>query len=174
MEQPVRSVRVIVGLIDKQRRLADSHDPLERAQTLWVAAELDKRLSRCADPEIAELLGKAEERLPIFEPEFAAVEHARRRLMRSGQMSLLPEEEDWEAVRDEGVQILNAEMALYWARIPHLLLPFQENRFASDVFMVPDLLEARACLIAAGFRQETETTCLDAETGRPVRLIQER
>ena len=94
--------------------------------------------------------------------------------MRSGQLSLLPEEEDWEAMRDEGVQILNAEMALYWARIPHLLLPFQGNRFASDVFVVPDLLDARACLIAAGFRQEAETTCLDAETGRPVRLIQER
>ena len=167
-------MRVVIGLIEKQRRLADSHDPLERAQTLWVAAELDKRLSRCTDPEIAELLSKAEERLPIFEPEFAAVEHARRRLMRSGQLSLLPEEEDWEAMRDEGVQILNAEMALYWARIPHLLLPFQGNRFASDVFVVPDLLDARACLIAAGFRQEAETTCLDAETGRPVRLIQER
>lgn len=170
----MRSVRIIVGLIEKQRRLADSHDPLQRAQTLWVAAELDKHLSRCTDPEIAELLGKAEERLPIFEPEFAVIEHARRRLMYSGQMSLLPEEEDWEAVRDEGVQILNAEMALYWPRIPHLLLPFQGNRFASDVFMVPDLLEASACLIAASFRQEAGTTYLDGETGRPVRLIQER
>jgi|HubBroStandDraft_4_1064222.scaffolds.fasta_scaffold593125_1 hypothetical protein len=174
MEQPARTVRVIIGLIGKQRRLADSHDPLERAQTLWVAAELDKRLSRCSDWEIAELLCTAEERLPIWEPEFAVVEHARRRLLRSGQMSLLPEEADWEAVRDEGVHLLNVEVALYWARIPHLLLPFQENRFASDVFMVPNLLKARDCLIAAGFRPETETTCVDAETGRPVRLSQER
>ena len=55
MEQPARTVRVAIGLIEKQRRLADSPDPLERAQTLWVAAELDKRLSRCTDPEIAEL-----------------------------------------------------------------------------------------------------------------------
>jgi hypothetical protein len=98
MEQQARTVRVIVGLIEKQRRLADSPDPFQRAQTLWLATELDKRLSRCSDWEIAELLGKAEERLPIWEPEFAVVEHARRRLMRSGQMSLLPEEEDWEGV----------------------------------------------------------------------------
>jgi hypothetical protein len=116
----------------------------------------------------------AQERLPIFEAEFAVVEHARRRLVGSGQLNLLPEEEDWEAVRDEGAHILNAETALYRGGVPHLLLPFQRNRFQSDVFMVPDLLEARACLIAAGFRQETETTCLDAKTGRLVRLIQER
>jgi hypothetical protein len=176
MEQPARTLRVTIGLIEKQRRLADSPDPLERAQTLWVAAELDKRLSRCTDPEIAELLGKAAERLPIYEPEFAVTEHARRRLMRSGQMSLLPQEEDWEAVRDEGVQILSAEIALYWARIPHLLLPFQGNRFASDVFMVPDLIECKACLIAAGFREDlqVETAFVDAETGRPVRLIHEQ
>jgi len=59
MGQPAASARVIVGLIEKQRRLAESPDPLQRAHTLWVAAELDKRLSRCTDWEIAELLGEA-------------------------------------------------------------------------------------------------------------------
>src|SRR5579862_5324785 len=91
-----------LALIEGQRRLADSHNPLERAKTLWIATELDKRLSRCTDAQIAELLARAEERLPIFEPEFAVIEHARRRLLRSGQMSLLFESEDWEAANEGG------------------------------------------------------------------------
>jgi hypothetical protein len=176
MEDSAQIVRIALALIERQRRLADSHDPLQRAGTLWIAAELNKRLSRCTDAQIAELLARAEERLPIFEPEFAVVEHARRRLLRSGQMSLSLESKDLEVVRDEGVHILNAEVALYRASIPSLLLPFQRNRFASDLFMVPDVREARGCLIAAGFRSDerSRSTVVDADSDRPVRLIQER
>ena len=92
--------RVIRALIQKQRKLADSPDPLERAGTLWVTVELDRRLSRCTDLEIANIMTVAQERLPLFEAEFAVCEHARRRLMRSEQMSLWPEEEDLQAVPD--------------------------------------------------------------------------
>ena len=175
MEDSPETVRIALELIERQRRLADSHDPLQRAKTLWVATELDKRLSRCTDAQIAELLARAEERLPIFEPEFAVIEHARRRLLRSGQMSLSLQGEDWEAVRD-GVHILNAECALYRASIPNLLLPFQRNRFACDLFMVPDVREAKIALIAAGFREDerSRSTVVDADTDRPIRLIQER
>jgi|SRR5579871_468478 len=164
-----------LALIEKQRRLADSHDPLQRAKTLWIAAELDRRLSHCTDAQIAELLARAEERLPIFEAEFAVVEHARRRLLRSGQQELFSEAEDGHAVRDEGVHILNAEVALYRASIPNLLLPFQRNRFASDLLMVPDVREAKVCLIAAGFREDERirSQVVDADSDRPVRLIQE-
>ena len=102
MEDSTERVRIALALIERQRRLADSHDPLERAKTLWVATELDKRLSRCTDAQIAELLLRAEERLPIFEAEFAVIEHARRRLLRSGQTSLLLEGEDSEAANDGG------------------------------------------------------------------------
>ena len=169
-------MRIALEFIERQRKLADSHDPLERAKTLWVATELDKRLSRCTDAQIAELLARAEERLPIWEPEFAVVEHARRRLVRSGQLSLLSEEDDWEAVRNEGVHILNAEIALYRGSIPNLLLPFRQDRFASDLLMVPDVLEARVCLVAAGFREDDRirSMLVDADTDRPIRLIQER
>jgi len=167
---------IALALIERQRRLADSHDPLQRAGTLWIATELDKRLLRCTDAQIAELLARAEERLPIFQPEFAVIEHARRRLLRSGQMSLSLENEDWEAVRDEGVHILNAEVALYRGSIPNFLLPFQRNRFDSDMFMVPDASEARACLIGAGFREDERIRSVlhDADTDRHIRLIQER
>ena len=48
--------RIIRALIKKQRKLADSLDPLERAGTLRVAVELDQRLSRCTDQEIANIM----------------------------------------------------------------------------------------------------------------------
>jgi len=170
------TLRIALDLIEKQRRLADSHDPLRRAGTLWVATELDKRLSHCTDAQIAELLLRAEERLPIFQPEFAVIEHARRRLACSGQLTLPLESEDWQAVRDEGLHLMKAEAALYRGAVPHLLLPFQRNRFASEMFMVPDIHDAGSCLVAAGFRQDARlsTAFFDSETGRPVRLIQER
>jgi hypothetical protein len=176
MERSPQLVRIALGLIERQRHLADSHDPLERAQTLWVATELDKRLSHCTDAQIAELLARAEERLPIFEAEFAVIEHARRRLLRSGQMSLSLNSEGGQVVRDEGVHILNAELAFYRATIPNLLLPFQRNRFASELFMVPDVREAKACLMAAGFREDERmrSRLVDADTNHPIRLIQEQ
>jgi hypothetical protein len=176
MGDSVPTLRIVADLIDKQRRLADSHDPCERAKTLWVATELDKRLSRCTDVQIAELLVRAEERLPIFEPEFAVIEHARRRLLCSGQMSLSLENDGWEGVRDQGVHILNAELALYRGSIPNLLLPFQQNRFASDLFMVPDVREAKICLIAAGFRKDERirSMVVDTDSDHPIRLIQEQ
>lgn len=176
MDASARILSNALALIERQRRLADSHDPLERATTLWVATELDKRLSDCTDAQIAELLARAEERLPIFEPEFAVIEHARRRLLRSGQMSLSLQCGDGEAGRDEGFHILNAEVALYRASIPNLLLPFQRDRFASELFMVPDVREARASLIAAGFRedQRLRSRVVDADSDRTLRLIQER
>ena len=175
MEGSPERVRIALELIERQRRLADSRDPLERAKTLWVATELDNRLSPCTDAQIAELLLRAEERLPIFEAEFAVIEHARRRLLASRQMCVQLATEDWEAVRNEGLHILNTEVALYRASIPNLLLPFQRDRFASNMFMVPDVSEARACLVAAGFREDERirSIVVDADTDSRIRLIQE-
>ena len=84
--------RIIRALIKKQRKLADSLDPLERAGTLRVAVELDQRLSRCTDQEIANIMTVAQKWLPLFEREFVVCEHARRRLLRSEEMSLWPKE----------------------------------------------------------------------------------
>ena len=175
MEDSSEKVRIALELIERQRRLADSRDPLERAKTLWVATELGKRLSRCTDAQIGELLLRAEERLPIFEPEFAVIEHARRRLLSSRQLRLLSDEDDWEGTRDAGVHILNAEVALYRSSVPNFLLPFQRDRFASDMFVVPDVREAKACLVAAGFREDERirSVVVDADTDRRIRIIQE-
>jgi hypothetical protein len=81
---------------------------------------------------------------------------------------------NWRVVRDEGVHLLNAEAALYRGGMAHLLLPFQRDRFASDLFMVPDMLEARYCLMRAGFREgpQPEAVLVDAQTGLAIRLIE--
>ena len=69
---------------------------------------------------------------------------------------------------------MHAEAALYRARIPHLLLPFQRDKFASNVFMVPSVAEARDCLCQAGFRKARRSYSLliDRETNRPIRIME--
>ena len=73
--------RVISDLIHEQRKLATSPQLAERFGILWTAADLDKRLRQCTDREVGELLAIARDRFHIFEPEFALVHHAKRRLL---------------------------------------------------------------------------------------------
>jgi hypothetical protein len=73
--------RVVRALIERQRDLASSPRTSSRLRILWIAALLDKRLARCSDREIGDLLSFAQDRFHIFEPEFAICHHARRRLM---------------------------------------------------------------------------------------------
>jgi hypothetical protein len=68
-------------LFEHQRKLASSSDPLERFKVLWIMAELGERLEQCSDEEIGDLLDLVQEGLCIFSPEFAVVEHAKRRLL---------------------------------------------------------------------------------------------
>ena len=75
----------------------------------------------------------------------------------------------WDKVRD-GL----AEATLYRAHMPHLLLTFQRNKFASNVFMVPCAAEAGDCLCQAGFRETPRSPHLliDRETRRPIRVVE--
>jgi hypothetical protein len=76
----------------------------------------------------------------------------------------------------EGEHIMNAEIALFNAGIPFLQLPFQQNKFASNLFMVLSVSKAKACLLRAGFQPkfESETVLFDSRNGQPVQLIQGR
>jgi len=80
------------------------------------------------------------------------------------------------AVAEEGEHIMRAEVALFRAGIPHLLLPFQKNKFASNLFLVPNLPKAKACLRRAGFQVnfQSETILFDGRTGQRIQLIQGR
>ena len=160
-----------LSLFRYQRKLAESHAMNERLATLFVGARLGERLAGCSDHEIADLLSLVQDDLGIFSPDFAVCEHAKRRLLRSSSKA---RRENWQAVRDAGVELLNAEAALFRSGIPHMLLPFQRDRFASNVFLVPQVFEARAWLLRAGFQSDphADAVLLDFQTNRTIRLVE--
>lgn len=69
-------------LFEYQRKVAGSHDLLERLKVLWVAAQLRERLELCSDHEIGDLLLLVRDVFGLFSPEYAVCEFARRRLQR--------------------------------------------------------------------------------------------
>jgi hypothetical protein len=76
----------------------------------------------------------------------------------------------------EGEHIMNAEISLFRAGIAFLQLPFQQNKFASNLFMVLNVSKAKACLLRAGFQPkvDSETVLFDSRNGQPIQLIQGR
>jgi hypothetical protein len=90
------------------------------------------------------------------------------------QASETAERESFNRLVAEGEHIMNAEIALFRAGIPFLQLPFQQNKFASNLFMVLNLSKARACLQRAGFQTkfDSETVLFDGCNGQAVQLIQ--
>lgn len=161
----------VTEVFEYQRRLAASHDLLERLKTLWIGALLGERLERSSDRQIGNLLPLVQDGLGLFSPDFVVCEHAKRRLLRSSSEA---RKENWQAVRDAGIELLNAEAALFRSGIPHMLLPFQRDRFASNVFYVGSVTEARACLLSHGFRRvpQADAVLLDSETNRAIRLVE--
>jgi hypothetical protein len=90
------------------------------------------------------------------------------------QASEAAERESFSRLVAEGDHIMRAEIALFNAGIPFLQLPFQQNKFASNLFMVLSVLKAKACLQRAGFRAkvDSETVLFDCCNGQAVQLIQ--
>jgi hypothetical protein len=77
--------------------------------------------------------------------------------------------------RNEGEHIMHAEAALYRAGIPFLPLPFQQDRFKSDTFIVRNIAAARICLHRAGFRMNPRcpTALTDCQNGQTIRLYED-
>ena len=92
------------------------------------------------------------------------------------QASETAERESFNRLVAEGEHIMNTEIALFNAGIPFLQLPFQQNKFASNLFMVLNLSKAKACLQRAGFQPkvDSETVLLDSRNGQQIQLIQGR
>jgi hypothetical protein len=90
------------------------------------------------------------------------------------QASETAERDSFNRLVAEGEHIMNAEIALFRAGIPFLQLPFQQNKFASNLFMVLNLSKAKACLQRAGFQAkfDSETVLFDGCNGQAVQLIQ--
>ena len=171
MEHSTPDDYAVRELFEYQRKLATSHDPAERFRTLWIGTLLGELLEQCSNGQIGDLLSMVQDSLGIFGPEFAVVEHSKRRLH---QTPYEIRKKNWELVRDAGSELLNAEAALFRAGIPHLLLPFQRDRFLSNVFYMPSARQGRRCLLHAGFRSvpQSEAVLLDFETNRVIRLVE--
>jgi hypothetical protein len=92
------------------------------------------------------------------------------------QVSEAVERESFNRLVAEGEHIMNAEIALFRAGIAFLQLPFQQNKFASNLFMVLNVPKAKACLQRAGFQPkvDSETVLFDSRNGQPIQLIQGR
>src|ERR1022692_4946347 len=90
------------------------------------------------------------------------------------QASETAERESFNRLVAEGEHIMNAEIALFNAGIPFLQLPFQQNKFASNLFMVLNVPKAKACLQRAGFQAkfDSETVLFDGCNGQAVQLLQ--
>jgi hypothetical protein len=99
----------------------------------------------------------------------------------NGELAEVAEEPQASAEREsfnrlvaEGEHIMNAEIALFRAGIPFLQLPFQQNKFASNLFMVLNVPKAKACLQRSGFQPKFDsvTVLFDGCNGQPIQLIQ--
>ena len=165
-------------LMEEQRARVRSSVPAERfAAALLMPGLLRERLRELGDLELGQVLDREVcSNLSVLAPELTVCIEAADRLCRHGADKPLRPRRSQTTKHDEGDHLLHAESALYWGRIPHLLLPFQRDRFASNTFMVPSVAEARRCLCQAGFRENPRSPSLliDCETGRPIRLVEGR
>jgi hypothetical protein len=165
-------------LMLEQRTRARSGNVAERfAAALVIPGVLAGRLRQLSDFRLGWLLEhEVCSNLSVLAPELTVCMEAADRLLRHRAIKLIPRRRSIASRRGEGEHILHAESALYWARIPHLLLPFQRDKFASNTFMVPCASEARDCLRQAGFREALGSPALliDRETRRPIRIVDHR
>jgi hypothetical protein len=164
-------------LMQEQRARVRSSDSAERfAAALLIPGVLTERLRELSDFHLGQVLDREVcSNLSVFAPELTVCMEATERLCRYRAVKFMARRRS-RSLRNEGEHILHAESALYGARIPHLLLPFQRDRFASSTFMVPCVPEAKTCLCHAGFRETPRslTSLIDIQTGRSIRLYEDR
>ena len=162
-------------IMAEQRARARSGNVAERfAASLVIPGVLAGRLRQVGDFSLGWLLEhEVCSNLSVLAPELTVCMEVADRLLRHRAIKLMPRRRSIAARHDEGEHLLHAESALYLARIPHLLLPFQRDKFASNIFMVPCAAEAKDCLCHAGFRETPSPMLLiDGETNRPIRVVQ--
>ena len=162
--------------MQEQRARVRSGDLAERfAAALLIPGVLAERLRELSDFQLGRVIDhEVCSNLSVLAPELTACMEAVERLQRHRTIKLVSRSRSHRIMESEGEHILHAEAALYRAHIPHLLLPFQRNRFGSNTFMVPSVAEARHCLCHAGFRQTPRSPSLliDPETSEAIRVVE--
>jgi hypothetical protein len=164
-------------LMEEQRTLVGSSDLAKRlAAALLMPGLLRDRLRELDDFGLGHILDfEVCSNLSVFAPELTVCMEAADRLCRRGADKTLRPRCSQATKHDGGDHLLHAESALYRGRIPHLLLPFQRDRFTSNTLMVPSVAEAMRCLFQAGFRESprSPSMLIDCETNRKLRLLEE-
>jgi hypothetical protein len=167
----------IPELMEEQRARVRSSVPAERfAAALLLSGVLAGRLRELDDFQLGQVFDREVcSNLRVLAPELTVCMEAADRLCRRGADKTLRPRRSQATKHDDEDHLLHAESALYWGRIPHLLLPFQKDRFASNTLMVPSVAEAIRCLCLAGFRENPRSPSLliDCETKRTIRLLEE-
>jgi hypothetical protein len=168
----------IKELMEEQRRQIRSSNPAERfAAALLIPAEISKRLRLLTDSQVGRLMDREVcPNLNFVAPELTVCIEAAERLQRPRTDRRRAARSRASSRQSQGEHLLHAEAALYRAGIPYLLLPFQRDKFASNVFVVPSLPDAHRALCGAGFRASNNfpSLLIDPETNRPIRLIENR
>jgi hypothetical protein len=163
--------------MQEQRERLKSGNLAERfAAALVVPGVLRERLRELSDFHLGRVLDREVcSNLSVLAPELTVCMEAAERLCRYRAVKFMARRRS-RSLRNEGEHILHAESALYGARIPHLLLPFQRDKFTSNTFMVPSVREAKDCLCRAGFREtpRSPTVLVDIQTGRSIRFYEDR
>lgn len=162
--------------MEEQRTRVRSGKVAERfAAALVIPGVLRERLRGLTDFQIGRALDREVcSNLGLFAPELTVCMEAAERLCRRRAIAPAPPRR-WQSLRNDGEHIMHAEVALYRARIPHLLLPFQRDKFASYTFMVPSVSEAKHSLCQMGFRETRSPSLLvDGETRQPIRVVEHR
>jgi hypothetical protein len=167
----------IPELMEQLRARVRFSVPAERlAAALLIPGLPRERLRELDDFQLGQVLDREVcSNLSVLAPELTVCMEAADRLCRHRADKPIQRTRSTEIERDGGDYLLRAESVLYRGRIPHLLLPSQRDRFASNAFMVPSVAEAKRCLCQAGFRESHRSPSLmiDCETNRPIRLVEE-
>ena len=165
-------------LMQEQRTRVRSSDITERfAAALLIPGVLAERLRELNDVHLGQVLEhEVCSNLSVLAPELTVCMEAAERLCRRRAGKFIAVGRSRASLYTEGEHLLHAESALYHAGIPHLLLPFQRNKFTSNTFVVPSVREAKDCLCRAGFRETSRSPLLliDGQTSRPIRLYEDK
>jgi hypothetical protein len=164
--------------MEEQRKRVRSTNLTERfAAALLIPGALAERLRELNDVHLGQVLEhEVCSHLSVLAPELTVCMEAAERFRRSRAAKFIAVGRSRASLYTEGEHLLYAESALYHAGIPHLLLPFQRNKFASNIFMVPCVLEAKNCLCRAGFREtpQSPTVLIDSQTTQVIHLIEDK
>jgi hypothetical protein len=163
-------------LMEEQRRRVRSSDPAERfAAALLLPAELAKRLRSLSSFRLGELVQhEVCSNMSILAPELTVCAEAAERLRRTPWLAGRKSRSN--SAMLDGEHLLHAEVTLYRAGIPYLLLPFRCNRFACNTFMVSDVAGARVCLLDADFSEVSRcaTALIHNGTRRAIHLHEDK